>query len=75
MHTHFTVSCGTPETHKTVHYSSYNSTLEGATISFQCTDVFHFEEFTSVCLSNASWVPDPISLCTALSHRSGSHES
>ena len=31
------------------------------------------EEFTSVCQKNASWIPDPVSQCTALSLRSGNH--
>ena len=31
------------------------------------------EEFTSVCQKNASWIPDPVNLCTALSLRSGNH--
>jgi hypothetical protein len=58
-------SCGTPEIHNSVNYSSYNSTLEGATVSFWCTNVsFQAEEFISVCMKNASWTPDPIRKCS-----------
>ena len=60
-------SCGTPKAHNSVHYSSYNSTLEGATVSFRCIDMN--EEFTSVCHRNASWIPHPVSHCANL--RSG----
>ena len=59
---HVTIaSCGTPKTHNSVIYSSYSSTLEGATVSFWCIDMN--EEFISVCLKNASWIPDPVSHC------------
>ena len=58
------VSCGTPEADKIVHYSSYNSTLEGSIVTFWCSDLRISS--TSVCHKNASWVPDPISRCAAL---------
>ena len=65
-HTH-TVSCDAPETDGNVHYSSYNSTLEGSNVIFWCTDrQFSTEAFTSVCHRNASWIPDPISRCSTL---------
>jgi hypothetical protein len=58
-------SCGTPEIHNSVNYSNYNSTLEGAIVSFWCTDMpFQAEEFISVCTRNASWIPDPIRQCS-----------
>jgi hypothetical protein len=42
-----TAYCGMPQTHNSMNYSSYNSTLEGSTVSFWCTDVpFQPEEFT-----------------------------
>ena len=66
----FAVSCDAPETGGTVHYSSYNSTLEGSNVIFWCTDgQLHTEAFTSVCHRNASWIPDPVGHCTTL--RSG----
>ena len=72
--THTSVSCGALEADENVHYSSYNSTLEGSSILFRCTDMpDQDEEFTSVCQTNASWIPDPVSQCTALSLRSGNH--
>ena len=66
----FEVSCGAPETDGNVRYSSYNSTLEGSNVTFQCIDVqLRTRAFTSVCHRNASWIPDPVSHCTTL--RSG----
>ena len=60
------VSCGPPpETDKTVHYLNYNSTLEGSTITFWCTDI-QLNTFISVCHKNASWIPDPVSQCATL---------
>ena len=65
-HTH-TVSCGAPETDGNVHYSSYNSTLEGSNVTFWCTDrLLSTEAFTSVCHRNTSWIPDPVSQCSTL---------
>ena len=69
MCTLIAVSCGIPETDANVYYLSCNSTLEGSTVTFRCTDMLHDEIFTSVCYRNASWFPDPISKCTSL--RSG----
>jgi hypothetical protein len=60
-----TVSCGAPEADETVHYSIYNSTLEGSNITYWCTDI-QLNTFTSVCYKNANWVPDPISQCASL---------
>ena len=60
-HAHTSVSCGALETDENVHYSSNNSTLEGSSILFQCTDMpDQDKEFTSVYQKNASWIPDPV---------------
>ena len=69
-HTHtfmwIAASCGPPpESEKTVHYLNYNSTLEGSTVTFWCTDI-QLNTFVSVCHKNASWVPDPVSQCATL---------
>ena len=67
MYTFIAVSCGIPETDANVYYLSYISTLEGSTVTFQCTDMLlGAEAFTSVCYRNASWFPDPISKCISL---------
>lgn len=67
------VSCGELESHDNVHYSSDgNSTLEGSTVMFWCTDhdaLFGSNTSLSVCHKNGSWIPDPVSQCT--SNRSG----
>ena len=63
-------SCGTPETHDSVNYSNYNSIVEGSTVSFRCTDVpLQDEEFTTTCLKNASWIPDPVLQCSSTATR------
>ena len=68
-----TASCGPPpESEKTVHYLNYNSTLEGSTVSFWCTDI-QLNTFISVCHKNASWIPDPVSQCATL--QLGTHAS
>ena len=60
-----TASCGIPETHNSVNYSKYNSTMEGSTVSFRCTDVLLQDEiFTTMCLKNASWIPNPVLQCS-----------
>ena len=58
------VSCGTPETHDSVNYSSYNSTVEGATVTFWCSNNNITKEFISKCSRNASWTPDPVRQCS-----------
>ena len=65
--------CGAPETHSSVKYSSFNSTSEGSIIAFRCHNdvLFDTEEFTSECLRNASWIPDPIRQCSGVNLQSG----
>ena len=57
----YIVSCGALETHNSVNYSNYISTVEGAMVTFWCID--NDKEFTSKCLKNASWTPDPVKQC------------
>ena len=69
----FTVSCGTLETDQNVFYSNY-TTLEGSTVTFWCTGgQMSAETFTSKCSRNGSWVPNPISQCTALHDQSSTY--
>jgi hypothetical protein len=73
----FTVSCGPLETNELNElFSLDNSTLEGSTISFQCKyEQMGTDIFTSKCLRNATWIPDPISQCARDGERGRSHKS
>ena len=57
-------------------FSTNNSTLEGSTISFRCTnELMGTDVFMSKCFRNASWVPDPIRQCAVDGERGISRKS